>query len=176
MFKVPTIFAIYKEKIDAAAFGFYCYTKHLVMFIVTCFLAKPDCINFPSEQYNAINKQQLCGVYFKLVFFYRLYFLLVSGPVIQIFHPKSHKNAKHSATESPSVLRGAKTSWIPTLAGVSYKFDFVGISIHLQCKISRSLVLSVLFHKILRDNTKTKRIPVFLKIVKIDLAWKAQKV
>ena len=69
-----------------------------------------------------------------------------------------------------------KTSWIPTLADVSYKFGFVRISIHLQCKISRSSVLSVLFHKTLRDNTKTKWAPVFLKIVKIDLVWRAQKV
>ena len=31
------------------------------MFIVTCFLEKPDCINFLLEHCNAIIKQQLCG-------------------------------------------------------------------------------------------------------------------
>ena len=41
----------------------------------------------------------------------------------------------HTTTESPERLRGAKTSWTPSLAEVSYKFGFVCLFICLQCKI-----------------------------------------
>ena len=41
-----------------------------IMFIVTCFPAQPDCMHFLPEHCNAIIKQQLCGLWSKLMRFY----------------------------------------------------------------------------------------------------------
>ena len=41
-----------------------------VMFIVTCFPAHPDCLHFLPEYCNTIIKQQLCGLYPKLMLSY----------------------------------------------------------------------------------------------------------
>ena len=67
----------------------------------------------------------------------------------------------HAATEIPYCLRGAKTNWTPTLAGVSYKFGFVRFSIRLQCKISGSSVFSIFFHKVLHDKVRKVTDPSF---------------
>ena len=54
----------------------------------------------------------------------------------------------HTTTESPERLRGAKTSWTPSLAEVSYKFGFVCLFICLQCKIpGSSWFFSDFFHE-----------------------------
>ena len=67
----------------------------------------------------------------------------------------------HAATEIPYCLRGAKTNWTPTLAGVSHKFGFVRFSIRLQCKISGSSAFSIFFHKVLHDKVRKVTDPSF---------------
>ena len=61
----------------------------------------------------------------------------------------------HAATESLHLLRGAKISWTPTLAGASYQFGFNRFSICLQFKIYKSSVFSIFFpHKVSHDKVR----------------------
>ena len=73
---------------------------------------------------------------------------LVSGLAIQVIPPKVYTKHHHTATESLYRLRGAKSSWTPSLAGVSYQFGFNCFFICLQCKISGSSVFSIFPHKV----------------------------
>ena len=52
---------------------------------------------------------------------------------------------RHTATENLHRLNGAKISRPPSLARVSYQFDFIRFSICLQCKISGSSICSIFF-------------------------------
>ena len=108
------------------------------MFIVTCFLEKPDCINFLPEHCNAIIKQQLCGEGLPLPLLQVDVFQEKQGILQQIILCPSSKPGNlalgldtnnftqslttkyhYTATESLYQLCGAKISWTPTLAGVS---------------------------------------------------------
>ena len=70
----------------------------------------------------------------------------------------------HSATESQYCLHGAKTSWTPIIAEVSYKFGFVYLFICLQYKISSSSIFFLIFYHEVRPHKVIKwRILVFEK-------------
>ena len=130
------------------------------MFIVTCFLAQPDCRNFLPGHCNTIIKHQLCGEELPslLLLLQVDVFQEKQGILQQIILCPSNKPKKacirpcdtntftrsltrkyhHTAIESLYHLCGEKNSWTTTLAGVFYQFGFVPFSICLQCKISGS--------------------------------------
>ena len=150
------------------------------MFIVTCFLAQPDCRNFLPEHCNTIIKPQLCGE-------------RLPSPLLQVdvfretqcilqqssqAHQTSQKKLPsgldtnnftqnlttkyhHTAAESLYQLCGAKISWAPTLAGVSQQIGFVRFPICLQCKISGSSVFSIFSHEISHHKVRKKTDPNF---------------
>ena len=123
------------------------------MFIVTCFIAQPDCRNCLPEQCNTKIKQQLCGEELPVlltllqvdVFQEKQDILqqinlcqsnkpekacirscdtnLSSQSVTRIYH--------HTATESLYRLCGAEISSTPSLAGVFYQFGLICFSICL---------------------------------------------
>ena len=123
------------------------------MFIVTCFLAQPDCRTFLPEHCNTIIKHQLCGEGLPslLPLLQVNVFQEKQGILQQIIQCPSNKPKKacirpcgtnnfiqnltrkyhHTATEGLYPLRGAKISWTSTLARVSYQFDFVRFLIGL---------------------------------------------
>ena len=108
------------------------------MVIVTCFLARPDCRIFLPEHCNTIIKQQLCGEVLPLLLLQVDVFQEKQGILQQIIlsHQTNQKKLAsvldpnnstqilkkkkhHTVTESLYQLCGSKTSWTPTLAGVS---------------------------------------------------------
>ena len=123
------------------------------MFVVTCILVK----------------QQLCAEEFPSLWHSlqdRAFLLTVVSACIRScntnnFTQSLTKIYYYTATENPYFLRGAKTHWTPTLAEVSYKFGFLHFAIRLQCKISRSLVFSFFFHKVLNHKMKKVTDPSF---------------
>ena len=140
------------------------------MFVVTCFLAQPDCRKFLPEHCKAIMKHQLCGegLPFLLPLLQVDVFQEKQGILQKIILCPSNKPKKvcirpcgtnnfiqsltrkyhHTATEGHYRLCGAKISKTLTLAGVSYQFAFVGFPIYLQCKISGSSVFSIFSHDV----------------------------
>ena len=139
-----------------------------VMFIVTCFLAQPDCRNFLPEHCNTIIKHHLCGeglpsllpllqidIFQKKQGILQHIILCPSNkPNEGCIRPSDTNNSTqtltkkyhHTATESLYHLCAAKINWTLTLAGVSYRFGFFHFPICLQCKISGSSVVSMKFH------------------------------
>ena len=91
--------------------------------------------------------------------------------MIQIILPKvSQEYATITAC-----LHGAKSSWTPTIAGVSYKFGFVHFCICLQCKISGSSAFSIFFHKVLHPKVRKVTDKVFEKKSSDGLGLKGSK-
>ena len=117
------------------------------MFIVTCFLAQPDCRNVLPEHCNTIIKHQLCGeglpsllpllpvdVYQKKQGILLQMFLCPSNKPKEVcirpcdtnsFSQSLTRKFHHTATESLYRLCDAKVNSTPTLAGVSNQFGFV---------------------------------------------------
>ena len=154
------------------------------MFIVTCFLAQPDCRNFLPGHCNTIIKHQLCGEELPslLLLLQVDVFQEKQGILQQIILCPSNKPKKacirpcdtnnftqsltrkyhHTATESLYCICGAKISWTPTSAGVSYHLSFVRFPICLQGKISGSSVFSIFFpHEVSHHNVRKVTDPNF---------------
>ena len=85
----------------------------LAMFIVTCFLAKPDCRNFLSEYCNTIIKQPLCGEWLPLPLLQVDLFQEEQGILQQIIlGQKQARKSLHQALIqiiSPNVLQQSTT-------------------------------------------------------------------
>ena len=69
----------------------------------------------------------------------------------------------YTVTDSPYCLHGAKTSWTPTLAKVSYKFGFVYLFIYLQCKIWIISFLLIFFDEVRHRKVRKWHNSVFRK-------------
>ena len=169
-----------------------------VMFIFTCFLAQPDSRNFLTEHRNTIIKQRLCGegLPSSLSLLQVDAFQEKQGILQQIILCSLNKRKKafirpcdtnnftqsltrkyhHTATESLYHLFGAKISWTPTLAGVSYQFGFVPFPIPLQCKICGSSVFSIFFSWSFTSWSKKSDGSQFLKISSDGLGLEGLKV
>ena len=139
------------------------WSSHIYCYILTSLHSQTR--NFLPKHHNTIIKQHLCGerlhlccLCSKLIFFNRN---RVYCSKASYDHQASQKKActrpfdtnnytqsltrkyHHTRTESLYRLCDEKISWTPTLAGVSYQFDFVRFPICLQCKISGSSVFSI---------------------------------
>ena len=156
---------------------FYCDAKHSdivqdpAMFLDTCFLAQlaveifylNTAIQWLNSNYVG-RGSHLCCLCSKLMFFKRSWKACIRPCDTNNFTQSLTRKYHHTATESLYCICGAKISWTPTSAGVSYHLSFVRFPICLQGKISGSSVFSIFFpHEVSHHNVRKVTDPNFWK-------------